>query len=641
MRFASTALALASGISITNAFGLKYAATRQSFLSSTRPPRSQLSMVLEKPKEKTKVKKLAKIEELKTKCDYLKAPLLEEMKNEEIFVSKDAMQILKYHGSYQQSDREVRGKGKDYQFMLRLKQPAGEISPELFRLLDDLSRDMGQGDLRATTRMCFQLHGVRKGNLKTVVRSIMDIGGSTVGACGDISRNVMTSPAPFVSPEYQHAREWSKVFAQLFRPMTDAFSQIWCDGEKVATVETWAKEVEHLNVDEAMYYDNGRGVVLDDPVEPLYGTRYLPKKFKIGITVPGDNSLDIYINDIGLVVICDDNGELQGFNVMVGGGLGRTHNKEETFARACDHLGYVAKEDVMEAMKAILATQRDHGNRDVRTNARFKYLVHTLGIDKLRRLVESYYGKPIEPWKPIKDWKYNDWMGWWEQGDGKLFYGLHIDNGRVKDEGDFRLKTALRVLVDKYDMRMNMSPTQSIILCDIDPKDKADVEQILKDHGILSLEEVDPLARLSMSCPALPLCGLAMTEAERIMPSYIERMRALLVKMNINEEEILMRMTGCPNGCARPYMAELAFVGDGPKSYQVWLGGSPVLAGRTAFPYKSKVKDDVMEDCLEPVLAMFIEKRQQFEAFGDFCYRMGVDAIEEYANNYVLGSVKA
>uniref|UniRef100_A0A7S1FZF0 assimilatory sulfite reductase (ferredoxin) n=2 Tax=Corethron hystrix TaxID=216773 RepID=A0A7S1FZF0_9STRA len=563
------------------------------------------------------------------------------MKNEEIFVSKDAMQILKYHGSYQQSDREVRGKGKDYQFMLRLKQPAGEISPELFRLLDDLSRDMGQGDLRATTRMCFQLHGVRKGNLKTVVRSIMDIGGSTVGACGDISRNVMTSPAPFVSPEYQHAREWSKVFAQLFRPMTDAFSQIWCDGEKVATVETWAKEVEHLNVDEAMYYDNGRGVVLDDPVEPLYGTRYLPKKFKIGITVPGDNSLDIYINDIGLVVICDDNGELQGFNVMVGGGLGRTHNKEETFARACDHLGYVAKEDVMEAMKAILATQRDHGNRDVRTNARFKYLVHTLGIDKLRRLVESYYGKPIEPWKPIKDWKYNDWMGWWEQGDGKLFYGLHIDNGRVKDEGDFRLKTALRVLVDKYDMRMNMSPTQSIILCDIDPKDKADVEQILKDHGILSLEEVDPLARLSMSCPALPLCGLAMTEAERIMPSYIERMRALLVKMNINEEEILMRMTGCPNGCARPYMAELAFVGDGPKSYQVWLGGSPVLAGRTAFPYKSKVKDDVMEDCLEPVLAMFIEKRQQFEAFGDFCYRMGVDAIEEYANNYVLGSVKA
>mmetsp|Transcript_13168 Transcript_13168/g.18944 ORF Transcript_13168/g.18944 Transcript_13168/m.18944 type:complete len:524 (-) Transcript_13168:715-2286(-) len=523
--------------------------------------------------------------------------------------------------------------------MLRLKQPAGELPPDLFRLLDDLSREHGQGDLRATTRQCFQLHGIMKGDLKTVISSIMNIGSSTVGACGDVSRNVMITPAPFDTPEYNYAREYAKVFAQLFRPMTTAFSQIWLDGEKAATVETWAKEVEHHNIDDAMLYDSGRGIILDSD-EPIYGERYLPRKFKIGVTVPGDNSLDVYTNDIGVVVITNEAGELEGFNLMVGGGMGRTHNKENTFARAADHLGYVPKEDIMECMKAILAAQRDHGNRDVRANARMKYLVHTLGIDNFRSLVESYFGKKVQPWRETKEWKYNDWMGWWDQGDGKLFYGLHVENGRVKDEGDFRLKTCLRVLVDKFNLHMIMSPTQSIIFRDIDPKDKPEIESILVAHGIKPIEEIDPLNRLAMACPALPLCGLAQNEAERKMPDYIEQIRGLLDRMNLNEEEILMRMTGCPNGCARPYMAELAFVGDGPKSYQVWLGGSPVLT-RTAWPYKAKMKDTDFDLVLEPIFAMFIQQRQEFEAFGDFCDRAGADAIEKYAESYTLGSVKA
>eukprot|EP00815_Leptocylindrus_aporus_P011404 CAMPEP_0116063824 /NCGR_PEP_ID=MMETSP0322-20121206/8680_1 /TAXON_ID=163516 /ORGANISM="Leptocylindrus danicus var. apora, Strain B651" /LENGTH=592 /DNA_ID=CAMNT_0003549587 /DNA_START=255 /DNA_END=2033 /DNA_ORIENTATION=- len=592
-------------------------------------------MVLEMPK-----KQISKLEQLKVASDHLTHPLLEQLKTEEISVSKDAYQILKYHGSYQQSDREKKGRPKDYQFMLRLKQPAGELAPELYRLIDDLSREYGQGDLRATTRQCFQIHGILKGSLKTVISSIMNIGSSTVGACGDVSRNVMTTPAPFKTPDYDYAREYSKVFAQLFRPMSPAFSSIWLDGEKAATVETWAKEVEHFNVDEVMTYDNGRGIILPDATEPLYGDRYLPRKFKIGVTVPGDNSLDIYTNDIGVVVICNDAGELEGFNVMVGGGMGRTHGKETTFARVADHLGYVPKEDIMEVMKAILAAQRDHGNRDVRANARMKYLVHTLGIDNFRSLVESYCGKPIQSWREMAEWKYNDWMGWWEQGDGKLFYGLHIDNGRVKDEGQFRLKTALRVLVDKYNLTMVMSPTQSIIMKDIDPKDRADIESILSAHGLDPIEAIDPLNRLSMACPALPLCGLAQTEAERLMPSYLERFRSLLEKMNIGDEEVLIRMTGCPNGCARPYMAELAFVGDGPKSYQVWLGGSPVLT-RTAFPFMAKMKVDDMEKTMEPILAFYIEKRQEFEAFGDFCHRVGADAIEAYSSTYALGSVTA
>jgi len=588
--------------------------------------------VLEKPKT---TKKISKLEILKVDSDNLIHPLKEELYTEAIGISKDAYQILKYHGSYQQSNREVRGKTKDYQFMLRLKQPAGELPPDLYRLLDDLSANHGQGDLRATTRQCFQMHGIMKGSLKTVISSIMNIGSSTVGACGDVNRNVMTTPAPFVSKDYEYAREYSKVFAHLFRPMTPAFSEIWLDGEKVATSEVWAKEVEAagFKVDDAMTHDSGRGIILDHPVEPLYGDRYLPRKFKIGVTVPGDNSLDIYTNDIGVVVITDEAGELEGFNVMVGGGMGRTHNKETTFARAADHMGFVAKEDIMECLKAILAAQRDHGNRDVRANARMKYLVHTLGIDNFKTLVESYYGKKVEPWRPMAEWKYSDWMGWWEQGDGKLFYGLHVDNGRVKDEGDFRLKTALRVIADKFNLPMILSPTQSLIFRDIDPKDKEAFEATLREHGLKSLEEVDPLNRLAMACPALPLCGLAQTEAERIMPSYLERIRAVLNKMDLADEEMLIRMTGCPNGCARPYMAELAFVGDGPKSYQVWLGGSPVLT-RTAWPFMAKMNVDDLESTLEPILAMFKAQRSDFEAFGDFCDRVGPEAITQYMENY-------
>jgi len=590
---------------------------------------SSLNMVLEKPA----TKQISKLETLKVNSKNLLHPLKEELATEEIGISKDAYQILKYHGSYQQSNREIKGKVKDYQFMLRLKQPAGELPPDLYRLLDDLSAKHGQGDLRATTRQCFQMHGIMKGSLKTVISSIMNIGSSTVGACGDVNRNVMMTPAPFKTPEYEYAREYSKVFAHLFRPMTPAFTELWLDGEKVATAELWGKEVAHHNIDQVMTHDNGRGIILPHPVEPIYGDRYLPRKFKIGVTVPGDNSLDIYTNDIGVIVITNDAGELEGFNVMVGGGMGRTHNKENTFARAADHMGFVPKEDIMECMKAIVAAQRDHGNRDVRANARMKYLVHTLGIDNFRTLVESYFGKKIQPWRPIKEWKYMDWMGWWEQGDGKLFYGLHIDNGRVKDEGDFRLKTALRVIADRFNLPMILSPTQSIIFRDIDPKDKPALEAIFAEHGIKPLEQVDPLNRLAMACPALPLCGLAQTEAERLMPSYLERIRAVMDRMGLSDEEILIRMTGCPNGCARPYMAELAFVGDGPKSYQVWLGGSPVLT-RTAYPFMAKMNVDDLEKTLEPMFAMYLAQRDEFEAFGDFCHRVGADAIEKYMESY-------
>merc|ERR1719445_355334 len=318
---------------------------------------TKLSMVLGEPP-----KKLPKIEILKINSDHLLHPLAEELPTDELSVSHDGYQILKYHGSYMQTDREKRGKPKDYQFMLRLKQPGGELSAELYRLLDDLSDKYGQGDLRITTRQCFQMHGIRKGNLKTVISSIMNIGSSTIGACGDVSRNVMTTPAPFKTPEYKHVNTWAKVVAQLLRPLSPAFNKLWLDGDQPKQDVVWNKDVEHMNIDAAMLYDSGRGIILKDATEPIYGDRYLPRKFKVGITVPGDNSIDIYTNDIGLVVVCDEKGELEGFNVMVGGGMGRTHNKETTFARVADHLGFVPVEHTMELLKSIVASQRDHGN---------------------------------------------------------------------------------------------------------------------------------------------------------------------------------------------------------------------------------------------------------------------------------------
>lgn len=598
--------------------------------------------------------KLQKIEQIKLNSNYLNDPLKEELSNDEVYLSPDAVIVMKYHGSYMQDNRDKRQKGvdKEYSFMLRLKSPAGEIPPELYLKLDEMSDKFGQSDLRATTRQAWQMHGILKGNLKTVISTIMESGSSTVGACGDVSRNVMTPAAPFTSPAYVYTRHYAKIIAELFKPQSSAVTDLWEGEEKIATIDYWLKDVHQfdptLDIKQEMLKDTGRGVIISDPVEPIYGQRYLPKKFKIAITVPGDNSLDIYINDIGLVTIVDDStGELLGFNVIVGGGMGRTHNKEATFARAADHLGFVAKDDIIEVCKCIVAAQRDHGNREIRTNARMKYLVHDLGIDKFRTLVESYYGKSIQPWREIPAWKYNDWMGWHEQGDGKLFLGINIEQGRVRDYKDsdstmetmgnlknMKVRSAIRKLVKDFNLTMVLTPSQSIILKDILPEQRASIDAILVDHGLLTIEQYDPLVRHSMACPAMPLCGLAVTEAERRMPSWLEHMRALMTKVGLDStESIMMRMTGCPNGCARPYMAELALVGDGPDMYQIWVGGSPVLTN-VAATYKNKVKYSDMDNTIEPLFVYYKANRLEKEAFGTFCNRVGVDELSRFATVY-------
>lgn len=600
-------------------------------------------------------KKLPKVEGIKQRSGYLFHPLQEELGNDEIFISHDAVVVMKYHGSYMQDNREKRQKGaeKDYQFMLRLKSPAGEVPPELYLKLDELADQFGQGDLRITTRQAFQLHGILKGNLKLVISTIMEAGSSTVGACGDVSRNVMCSPAPFTSPAYKAARDYSKVMAELFKPQSSAFTELWLTGadgekEKVVEMEYWLKDLQRSGFDveqirKDMRTERGSGTITTDAVEPIYGQRYLPRKFKIAVTVPGDNSLDLLTNDIGLVAITDDaSGDLLGFNVFVGGGMGRTHLKETTFPRTADPLGFVEKDEVNNLCKAIIAAQRDHGNREVRPNARMKYLVHNLGIDKFRELVEGYYGKPVAASKATIPWKYSDFMGWHEQGDGHLFLGINVEQGRVKDysaplastEKAPQVKSALKAIVQQFNLTMILSPTQSVFFKDILPEQRPIIDQILRDHNISPVEEIDPLVRLSIACPALPLCGLALTEAERRMPDWAVSVRKLLTKLQMDDDKLMLRMTGCPNGCARPYMAELALVGDGPEMYQIWLGGSPDLT-RLAFVYRNKVKWADMDSALEPLLAYWKQQRSHSdEAFGDFCTRIGSQGLLDFAAAY-------
>ncbi|MEH2094835.1 sulfite reductase, ferredoxin dependent [Nostoc sp.] len=575
-------------------------------------------------------RKPSKVEGIKENSNFLREPVATEILEDTTHFTENAVQLLKFHGSYQQDNRDNRTKGqeKDYQFMLRTKNPGGLVPPQLYLALDKIADEYGNHTLRATTRQGFQLHGILKKNLKSSIATIVKNLGSTLGACGDINRNVMAPPAPFKNrPEYQYAWEYAQNIADLLSAQTGAYYEIWLDGEKAISAEE-DPEVK------AARQRNGNGTIVHDNEEPIYGTHYMPRKFKICVTVPGDNSVDLYSQDLTLVVITNKKKQLEGFNIFAGGGLGRTHGKEETFARLADPIGYVTKDDVYNVVKAIVATQRDYGDRTDRRHARLKYLINDWGVDKFRTQVEEYFGKPIEASKPLPEFKFHDFLGWNEQGDGKLFLGISIDNGRIKDEGSFQLKTALREIVEQFNLPIRLTSNHNVIFYDIEPDSKEAIQDILSRHGVGDdPSKIEPLVRYAMACPALPTCGLAITESERAIPGILEQIRALLDKLGLQKEHFVVRMTGCPNGCARPYLAELAFVGSAPESYQLWLGGSPNQT-RLAQPYTEKLHHNDLESFLEPIFVYFKKSRKSKESFGDFCDRVGFDAIREFSATY-------
>ena len=558
-------------------------------------------------------KEPSKFEQLKANSQHLREPLASELENDLPFFTDGAVQILKFHGSYQQDNRDnrLKGQAKDWGMMLRLRSPGGKVPAQLFLALDQLANQYGNGSMRVTTRQAFQLHGIAKQDLRTVLASIVRNLGSTLAACGDINRNVMAPAAPYEGLGYPVARRLADDIADLLAPKAaaGAYLELWVDGEKrykirpsIACSKVRKRQLEgKLNS--------------GDPEEPLYGSTYMPRKFKVGVTVPGDNSIDLLTQDLGLVAFTDLAGKLRGCNVYVGGGMGRTHNKEETFARSADCLGYVKGTDVLDLVQAVVALQRDNGDREQRRHGRMKYLINDRGIAWFRSELERYFpggitAALIEP-KPVLE----DYLGWHQQGDGRWFVGLPLLCGRLDGER----KVGLRKLVERYLPEIRLTANQDILLCNIARNQRQEVSEALAEIGWTNPAETSLLSRHAIACPALPTCGLAITESERILPSVIERLEKLLEAEEITTP-ILLRMTGCPNGCARPYMAELALVGSGVDQYQLWLGGNPGLT-RLAQPILDKLPLMDLEITIKPLLQHWRDNGKK-QSFGDYCNQL-------------------
>ena len=563
----------------------------------------------------TETQSLSKAEQRKLDSDHLRDPLLSELSNDDVRFTEDAVQLLKFHGSYQQHHRELRktDKVRSWQMMLRLRSPGGRIPARLFLALDDLSNRLGDGTLRATTRQAFQMHGIAKADLKEVIGTIVRNMGSTLAACGDINRNVMAPPAPFEKGGYPVARRLADEIADLLSPEAaeGAYLDLWVDGDLSYRFKP------SRAVQKARKRQSEGGVFSGSTEEPLYGDTYLPRKFKVAVTVPGDNSVDLLTQDIGLVAFTDPSGDLRGCNVYVGGGMGRTHNKEETFARTADPLGYVDAADVLDVVQAILALQRDHGDREVRKHARMKYLLHDKGIQWFRdTLCATYFKGSLKGLRNEPKAKLLDYLGWHRQKAGMWFVGLPLLCGRLN--GD--LKAGLRELVETYQLEIRLTANQDLLLCNIGTSQRASIRTQLEALGFEVPEAPAPLARHAIACPALPTCGLAITESERILPDVLDRLDAQLRRLEI-EKSLLVRMTGCPNGCARPYMAELGLVGNGVNQYQLWLGGTPNLQ-RLARPYLEKLPLDDLETTLEPLLLSWKAAGGR-RSFGDHIEKLG------------------
>lgn len=549
--------------------------------------------------------KPSKVEKIKEESRHLRGPVDEELTNEEPKFSKQSYEILKFHGTYQQDDRDRRqGRDKHWMFMIRGRMPGGRLTADQYLAIDEIVETFGDGSIRATTRQAFQMYGVVKKDLKNTIKAINDSLVTTLGACGDVVRNVMSIPAPDMDGRQEKVQAFADLLSDELLPATKAYHELWLDGEKVFS---------------------GKEATED---EPLYKDHYLPRKFKVALTVPGDNSVDLYTQDIGLVALFDDQGEIRGFNVIVGGGLGMNHQKAETYPRLGDHLGYVERDDVLNLVKGIIAVQRDLGNRSNRKQARMKYLIDKIGLDQFRKELAGRTDATVHPFEELPPFHPGLYLGWHQQSDGNWFLGVSIENGRIRDREEIKIKTGLRTLIETIRPGVRFTPNQNLLLTDIRSEDREQVDQILSDHGIASDRELSPVLKHAMACPALPTCGLAITESERIFPSFIRQLEEVLDELDLTGETLSIRMTGCPNGCARPYVAEIGLVGRSLEKYSFFLGGDPA-GTRLAELYKDLVPYEEIIPEIRKLLIHWKENRQDGEAFGDFFARVGIETTAE------------
>lgn len=573
--------------------------------------------------------KPSKVEAVKIASAYLHTFVADEVRNGVSHFTEDAATVLKFHGSYQQDDRDVRtlmkreGKEKSFQFMVRIRMPGGKLDAGQYLTVDTLAQEVGNGTLRITTRQEFQLHGVVKEDLPDTIRGINEALLSTLAACGDVERNVLSCPAPLRDSIRDAMQDDAARWASHCAPRASSYWDIWLDGEKL---------------DNPLLPPAGPIQVPtpgDDPTEPIYGKAYLPRKFKTAFALPEDNCTDVHANDLGYLAIVED-GRLKGYNVLVGGGLGTTPSAQKTFPFLALPLCYVDRSDVLRIGEAVIKVFRDFGNRSDRKRARLKYIIHDWGLPAFRAKVEEYLGAPLADPKNVTVTDVDDHLGWHEQGDGKLFLGIPVENGRIKDDGELRLASGLRMLFSRYRTAARLTCQQSILLIDLDPSWRSDIESALQEYGIASVEQVSTVRRWSMACPAMPTCGLAVTEAERALPTVMDQLEVELAKLELENERLTVRMTGCPNGCARPYNSDIGLVGrsatrnadgtPGPGTYTIFLGGR-TLGDRLNVEFKDYVPFDRVVAELVPVFARFKAERLSEEPFGDFCHRIGVEEL--------------
>lgn len=545
--------------------------------------------------------KLSKNEGLKEHSQFLRGTIADELAAGGGTFNEDNQQLLKFHGTYQQDNRDVRSKGKEFIFMVRTRMPGGRVTAEQFLGELDLCDTYGNGTLRVTDRQGFQLHGVLQGDLQAAIRGINDIKLSTIAACGDVCRNFMSCPAPIRNnPVRDEMQAMAATLADHFRPRTSAYYEIWLkrgdESEKVHEV-------------------------LD---EPIYGKTYLPRKFKMGIALPEDNCIDVYTQDLGLLAVVE-NDKIIGYNVLVGGGQGMTPAKKETYPALCHRMAFVTPDQVVAVCEAVVKVQRDFGNRADRKLARMKYLIAGWGLPKFKATVEEYYGGSLPDPHPADVTDVDDHIGWHSQGDGKYFLGVNIENGRIKDEGPLRLKTAFRRILAKYPVELRLTALQGVILCDLQQEWRESIESILRECGVKLANELTLARRYSISCPALPTCGLAVTESERVMPEVMDSIEAELARHGLTDERVTVHMTGCPNGCARPYTPDIGLVGKARGKYTVYLGGN-AQGTRLGYLYRDMVPQEGIAELLAPLFAQFAAERNGGESFGDFCDRVGRSA---------------
>ena len=573
------------------------------------------------------------VETIKAESNGLRSRLPIELQEPTPNFSDDVWQILKFHGMYQQHDRDVRGRNnRAYSFMIRSKLPGGKLTPQQYLVQDALADQFGQGDLRFTTRQGIQLHGVIKGNLQETLRALNGVLVTTLGACGDVVRNVMSCPAPFGDPVRAQLQATAEAISQHMAPHTTAYHEIWLegdDGKKSLQSFTNGETNGHVNG-----ADNGVAHSAGAAYEPIYGKTYLPRKFKIALAFPGDNCTDIMTNDIGLVGLFEGD-TLYGFNVFAGGGLGSTHNNADTFPLLAKPMGYVPAEQVVDVVEKIVMVQRDFGDREDRKHARMKYLIHEWGMEKFRAKVEEYLGYGVEPLRPMPDLQADDHLGWQQQTDGNWFYGIYVENGRLRDNGDQRPRSAVRALVQRYQPGVYITPQQNVLLSGFTTAQKAEVEQLLADFGVATVEQLTNVRRHSLACPALPTCGLALAEAERFLPTVVDQLEPIVAELGLDKELFTMRMTGCPNGCARPYVADIGLVGRSLGKYTLFLGGNPE-GTRLNTQYQDLIPADDVPTVIRQVLLAYRQTRHEGERVGDWANRVGVDLIHELSDSLVV-----